>query len=190
MEFTHEVKELQRQSHECEAKIAAVKIAKHQILDDIVEVERQVLLWGNKIKLEKETQAALNSSDYANETKGMEKEIHRMKHRLDCIKREQERMIREMELSIHKREDIAVKYHNARHGQRMNSGSILMSTSELKKKKIYLRKELNETGVEVSKVRNYTTWDMYKCSILHLTKSLRGCIFCLWFHRSIIVRMK
>jgi len=39
----------------------------------------------------------------------MEKEIHRMKLRFSTLKREQERMIKEMELAIDKRETIAVR---------------------------------------------------------------------------------
>ena len=40
--------------------MTAVKEAKAGLLDDIMETERQLLLWEKKIQLEKETQAALD----------------------------------------------------------------------------------------------------------------------------------
>ena len=59
----------------------AVKSAKAGLLDDIMETERQLLLWEKKIQLEKETQAALDPEVGMQEIHAMEKEIHRMKLR-------------------------------------------------------------------------------------------------------------
>ncbi len=43
-----------------ETQVGALKEAKAQLLEDILEAERQVLMWEKKIALEKETQAALD----------------------------------------------------------------------------------------------------------------------------------
>ena len=102
------------------------------------------LLWGDKIKLEKETQAALNSTEYAHKSKGMEREIHRMKNRLESMKRE-------MELSIHNREHIAVKCHNTKRGQRTNGSATPISTAEVTKNKLYLKNQLKINNIEASK---------------------------------------
>jgi chromosome segregation ATPase len=80
---------------------------------DILEAERQVLLWERKIFLEKDMQAALDPNVGQSETSAMTKEIHRMELRLDQLKRRQEQMINEMERAIHKRDAIALKYEPA-----------------------------------------------------------------------------
>lgn len=56
------LQELERESAALEASIAASKEEKAKLLEDILEAERQVLLWEKKIQLEKETQAALDPS--------------------------------------------------------------------------------------------------------------------------------
>ena len=43
-----------------EGQIGTLKEEKAKLLEDIIEAERQVLLWEKKIQLEKETQAALD----------------------------------------------------------------------------------------------------------------------------------
>ncbi len=45
---------------------------------------------------------------------GVKKEIQRMKYRLESLVQMQEQLLRDMELAIHKREDIAVKHKNAK----------------------------------------------------------------------------
>merc|ERR1712070_692430 len=110
MEFKAELKELETESVTLETKIHEVKEAKSVLLEEIVETERQLLLWEKKIQLERETQAALDPEVGMAEIKAMEKEIHRMRLRLETLKREQERMIVEMERSIYKRESISVRF--------------------------------------------------------------------------------
>ena len=149
-EFSHELKELEKESVRMEAQIAEVKAAKRQMLDEIVEVERQVLLWEKKIQMEKETQAAFHDSSEANDIKGMEKEIHRMKHRLEGLKRDQEKMIREMEYAIHKREDISVK-HKAGTGRKNVMGSLTMA--DVKQKKASLKAALKQSSMGAVEVR-------------------------------------
>merc|ERR1740138_832215 len=58
MEFKAELKELETMV--AEGKIHEVKEAKQVLLEEIVETERQLLLWEKKIQLERETQAALD----------------------------------------------------------------------------------------------------------------------------------
>ena len=105
-DFVAELKELERQSVASEAAIEKTKLDKQQLLDEILESERQIKLWEKKIQLEKETQAALDPTVGQGEVKAMEKEIHRMRVRYDNLTREQERMIKDMETAILKRETI------------------------------------------------------------------------------------
>jgi len=105
-EFVNELKELEQQSVQFEGKIEKTKMEKKTLLDEIMEYERQIKLWEKKIQLEKETQAALDPTVGQSEVKAMEKEIHRMKIRFDNLTREQEKMIKEMEVAILKRETL------------------------------------------------------------------------------------
>merc|ERR1719454_2602166 len=108
-EFVAELRELETQSVQRDTQVRRLQTERAQILEDIVESERQLMLWEKKIQLERETQDALDPEVGMAEARSMEKEIHRMKLRFSTLKREQERMIKEMELAIDKRETIAVR---------------------------------------------------------------------------------
>jgi chromosome segregation ATPase len=116
-EISIKEKELMRASKDFElensnlmVKITETKASKNKILSELVEVEHKLLSWEKSIQLEKETQATLKSLNEESDIVGMEKEIHRMKHKLVQLNRKQEFMVRDMERAIARREDIAVKY--------------------------------------------------------------------------------
>merc|ERR1719498_1676126 len=109
-EFVAKLKEIEAQCLAMEAQVGQVKEEKEAMTQDILEAERQVLLWDRKIALEKEMQMALDPNVGQAESSAMTKEIHRMELRLDQLKRRQESMIMEMERAIHKRDAIALKY--------------------------------------------------------------------------------
>ena len=146
-EFAHELKDLETKSLEIDAKIRQVNEVKGRALNDIVEIQRDIFEWEKKIKLEKETRDALDSSEELNEIRGMEKEIHRMKHKLDQINREQEKLIREMEQAIHRKEDIAVKFSNKNKkkiGVGSDSGKTFLTKDGLKRKHVELKNHLKQ----------------------------------------------
>merc|ERR1719316_2430362 len=109
-EFVAKLKEIESQCLSMEASVGQVKEEKASMTNDIIEAERQVLLWERKISLEKEMQEALDPAVGQVESTAMKKEIHRMELRLDQLKRRQEQMIMEMERAIHKRDAISLKY--------------------------------------------------------------------------------
>merc|ERR1719271_827756 len=109
-EFVSKLKEIEGQCLSMEAQVGQVKEEKAAMTQDILEAERQVLLWERKISLEKDMQAALDPNVGQSESAAMQKEIHRMELRLEQLKRRQEQMINEMERAIHKRDAIALKY--------------------------------------------------------------------------------
>eukprot|EP00439_Symbiodinium_sp_Y106_P005339 s5846_g1.t1 len=92
-----------------ERDVEKLKLEKDQMNQDILESERQVLLWERKITLEREMQAALDPNVGQSDAAAMKKEIHRMELRLEQLKRRQEQTIVEMERAIHKRDAIALK---------------------------------------------------------------------------------
>ena len=77
MEFQSELRELEEASLKTEQKVHDAKAAKAGLLEEVIDTERQVLLWEKKIQLERETQAALDPEVGTSEIKAMEIEIHR-----------------------------------------------------------------------------------------------------------------
>ena len=109
-EFKQKLKELENQSIKLENQISQKKEQKAEILAEIVQAERQILLWERKIQLEKEMQDALDPEIGQTEIVAMRKEIHRMQLRYDQLRKKQEEMIKDMERAIFKRETIQLKY--------------------------------------------------------------------------------
>lgn len=109
LEFKQELRSLESDSIFLESQATQLKMEKQALLDRIVEIERQLLLWEKKLQLEKETQAALDPEVGQAEAKSMEKEIHRMRIRFEALQRSQEQMLQDMEQAIHKRDIIAMR---------------------------------------------------------------------------------
>jgi chromosome segregation ATPase len=110
MDCVEELKDTERECVTLQASIAETKTAKSTLMDEIMEMERQGLLWEKKIQLDKETRMALDPTVGQKETENMEKEIHRMSLRFEALKREQERLSSEMERAIEKRTTISTRY--------------------------------------------------------------------------------
>merc|ERR1719183_3040064 len=94
-EFVQKLKEIERASLEMEDGVKRVRSEKEEMSAEIVEAERQVMLWERKIHLEREMQEALDPSVGQAETTTMKKEIHRMELRYEQLKRRQDQMIQE-----------------------------------------------------------------------------------------------
>lgn len=109
LEFVQKLKEIESRCLDMERDVEKLRMEKDQMNQDILESERQVLLWERKITLEREMQAALDPNVGQADAAAMKKEIHRMELRLEQLKRRQEQMIVEMERAIHKRDTIALK---------------------------------------------------------------------------------
>lgn len=86
-EFKQKLKELENESIKLENQIATLKEEKADILAEIVEAERQILLWERKIQLEKEMQDALDPNIGQSEIVAMKKEIHRMELRYEQLRK-------------------------------------------------------------------------------------------------------
>ena len=81
----------------------------------------------------------------------MEAEIIRMKHKLELLSREQEKLVRDMEQAIYKREDIAVKYHNTKERYNDKNKSRLTS-SQLKRIIVETKDQLKKIQSETAEV--------------------------------------
>lgn len=158
LDCLEELKESEKECVGLQALINDVKTAKATLLDEIVEQERQAMLWEKKIQLEKETRQALDPTVGKAENENMEKEIHRMELRLDALKREQERLSQEMVRAIEKRATIATRYSTGKNPSKTMPASALSSgkankemTQAAAKKRIgQLKRESRVLAEEIS----------------------------------------
>lgn len=145
-DFASELKQLEKDSNERVTRQEALVVEKENLIQNVVETERQIMLLEKKIQLERETHAALDPEFGQPEIKGMKKEIHRMELRLIQLKKQQEKMIQAMERTIMKREMIQ-KGHEA-------SKSKGDSRISLRKKISGLKSALRENIREFKKIEN------------------------------------
>jgi chromosome segregation ATPase len=105
-EFIEKLKELEKEAVRLEVDIDRLKEEKAELLSEIVEAERQILLWERKIQLEKEMQEQLDPNVGQHDIKNLRKQIHIMELQLDDIRKKQDQLIIEIERSVYKRESI------------------------------------------------------------------------------------
>ena len=110
MEFKQKLKEMENESIKLENQITQLKEQKSDILIEVIEAEKQILLWERKYQLEKEMQDALDPTIGQTEIVAMKKEIHRMQLQYELFRKEQEKLIKDMERCVFKRETIQHKY--------------------------------------------------------------------------------
>jgi len=157
MECVEELKDTEKASVNLTAAIRSFKTGKQNLLDEIVETERQMLLWEKKIQLDKETRDALDPTVGQQESKSMEKEVHRMAIRLDGLKREQERLAEEMERAVLKRTVIAKRYSNGANAKgdgakkAGKAATAEMTQAGLKKRIGILKKDARELAEETTR---------------------------------------
>lgn len=144
-DFKEKLKELEERSISMDTQVVELKAEKERIFTEIIEYERQILLWEKKIQLEKETQAALDPTHGQAELKGMKKEIHRMELRLNQLRRHQEAMISEMERTISKQESIKLSHTSSKTREHLTQAT-------LKKKVMTLKQTLKQNIGEVKRV--------------------------------------
>ncbi|DAZ93030.1 TPA: hypothetical protein N0F65_007864 [Lagenidium giganteum] len=155
IEFKAELKELESESLQMEQMASNLKAEKQDILDRIVEVERQIMLWEKKIQLEKETQAALDPEVGQAEARSMEKEIHRMRLRLEALQRSQEQMLQDMEQAIHKRDLIAMRGRSKKDAE--------LTYASLTTKVSTLQNNLRKTEKSIAKMEKQVKLKMVGC---------------------------
>lgn len=100
---------MEDESIDLEKRVDEHKIKKQELIDKIVEAEKQICLWERKIQLEKEMQETVDPSIGQAEVEQMKKEIHRMELIFTSLKKQQEVLIQEMERAVTKRESIKLK---------------------------------------------------------------------------------
>ncbi|XP_074870242.1 coiled-coil domain-containing protein 40 [Carettochelys insculpta] len=107
-EFVRSLKSAERESIEMQEKLDRLHEEKERLLNSLVEAEHQIMLWEKKIQLAKEMRAAVDSDTGQGEIRAMKTEIHRMQVRYGQLTKQQEKMIRDMEAAVSRRETITI----------------------------------------------------------------------------------
>jgi len=104
---------------------------KADILTQILETERQIHLWDRKIKLEEEMQKIIKPDKGVSDLNEMKVDIHSQELEYNKLKKEQDDVIKEMEMTISRREYVKLKYTSTnKHSQapKKNSGAAFFSS--------------------------------------------------------------
>ncbi|NWX91088.1 CCD40 protein, partial [Nothoprocta ornata] len=139
-EFVRSLKVAEKESIEMQEKHSQLAEEKERLLNSLVEAEHQIMLWEKKIQLAKEMRSAVDSETGQGEIRAMKMEIHRMQVRYGQLMKQQEKMIRDMEASVSRRETIAIRGEGQ---NKMDKKHI--TRSDFQRKKQELRKKISET---------------------------------------------
>ncbi|XP_054702598.1 coiled-coil domain-containing protein 40 [Grus americana] len=139
-EFVRALKAAEKESVEMQEKHSQLTEEKERLLSSLVEAEHQIMLWEKKIQLTREVRAAVDSETGQGEIQAMKTEIHRMEVRYGQLMKQQEKMIRDMEASVSRREAILIR------GEGQNkTDNKRITKSDFHRKKQELRKKISET---------------------------------------------
>uniref|UniRef100_A0A7S0QXY1 Coiled-coil domain-containing protein 40 n=1 Tax=Pyramimonas obovata TaxID=1411642 RepID=A0A7S0QXY1_9CHLO len=135
MDIVTRLKELEGEAAKVEQKIDLCADEKKQVLAELIEAERQIMLWERKIQLEKEMQDALDPTIGGDIVEAMKKEIHRMELRQSELQRQQEKLIQEMEKAILRRDMISMKgrVSKAKKAPDLTEAGLKKAVAELKR---------------------------------------------------------
>lgn len=97
----------EEEAAQTEMQIESIANKREELAEELMETEKQIMLWEKKLQLAREMKDALDPNYGASELKTMKKEVTRMELRLKQIKKQQQVIIQEMEFALKRRETIA-----------------------------------------------------------------------------------
>ncbi|XP_008576800.1 PREDICTED: coiled-coil domain-containing protein 40 [Galeopterus variegatus] len=139
-EFVRSLKASERETMEMQERLDQLTEDKAAILSNLVEAEHQIMLWEKKIQLAKEMRYSVDSETGQTEIRAMKAEIHRMKIKHGQLLKQQEKMIRDMELAVSRRETIVAQAE----GQGKTNKKVLTRTG-FHQKQTELRRKIRDT---------------------------------------------
>jgi len=137
IEFKEKLKQMENESVKLEIEIEVLREEKADTLTQIMEVERQIHLWERKIHLEEKMQDIIKPDKGLKEIDEMKSEIHRQEIYFNNLKKEQERVIKDMEMTIQRRDYIKLRYP-------LDDKNFVSSSNTYNKKDVY--DSLNSRG--------------------------------------------
>lgn len=120
-EFLEKLKLMENETTRMELEIEALRQEKAETLTAILEIERQIQLWERKITLEENMQEIIKPNKGMKEIDEMKKEIHVQELTYKKLRNEQEKVMKNMQMAIQRRDIIKLRYPS----DRPNKGSNL-----------------------------------------------------------------
>ncbi|KAI7808016.1 coiled-coil domain-containing protein 40 [Triplophysa rosa] len=107
-EFRQRLKEVKSKSVETQLKLEMLNKEKERLVNSLVEAERLIMLWEKRTQLMRETWSAINSDIGQGDMRTMAREVHRMEVRYAQLMKQQERLLRDMESVVSRRQTIMI----------------------------------------------------------------------------------
>ncbi len=98
------------------------------------------MAWEKRIQIAKEMKAAVDSETGQGEIREMKFEIHRMKVRYSDLMKQQEKLIREMEATVMRRDSIVTR------GDFTQKNPTIVTQGKLQREIVEIQKKIKETG--------------------------------------------
>ncbi|XP_055448522.1 coiled-coil domain-containing protein 40 isoform X2 [Psammomys obesus] len=151
-DFVHILKKAERESIQMQEKLTQLQEEKATLLNSLVEAEHQIMLWEKKIQLAKEMRASVDSETGQTEIRAMKAEIHRMKVKHGQLLKQQEKMIREMEMTVAHRENVVIQAESSRKADKkmITRNDFHFQQNELRRKIRDIRKATDECVKHIS----------------------------------------
>ncbi|RNF16326.1 hypothetical protein TcG_06469 [Trypanosoma cruzi] len=140
------LQEKKREAIELEIKVEETRQTKTDLLEQIMNCERDILFWERKMQIAKETEMALDPTVGRAEVEKMRKEIGIMEKRMNDLQREQRFLVEEMQRSIDHREIIRTKGQAIQNATKKNGRGA--TRLDVDKESARMFKELNEKREE------------------------------------------
>ncbi|KAF8291126.1 Coiled-coil domain-containing protein 40-like [Trypanosoma cruzi] len=140
------LQEKKREAIELELKVEETRQTKTDLLEQIMNCERDILFWERKMQIAKETEMALDPTVGRAEVEKMRKEIGIMEKRMNDLQREQRFLVEEMQRSIDHREIIRTKGQAIQNSTKKNGRGA--TRLDVDKESARMFKELNEKREE------------------------------------------
>ncbi|RMZ94367.1 Coiled-coil domain-containing 40, partial [Brachionus plicatilis] len=147
-DFIECLKEAERSTIQLQDKIELVKKEKEQLLKDLIDVDEQIMAWERKIELAKEMKQAVDSDAGQGEIKEMKFEIHRMTVRYDDLRNQQEKLIRQMEAAVLRRDTIMTR------GELTQKNPQIVTQGKLQREIAEIAKKIKSTGQDTSRIES------------------------------------
>ncbi|XP_057700707.1 coiled-coil domain-containing protein 40 [Corythoichthys intestinalis] len=153
-EFLHKLKEAERGSLEMEAKLERIQEEKESILSNLVEAERQIMLWEKKTHVMKETRLVVQEGQQ--EIKSMRDDVHRMERWLNQLIKERERLMEDSVAVVERRGYIIERNEVMSRGTQKatNKGELNLINDGLRRKLKEINKIVKEYDQEIKELQD------------------------------------
>ena len=139
-EYVENLKASEKETISLQNKLESVKTEKERLLADLIETDEQIMMWEKRVQLAKEMKAAVDSEAGQGELKEMKFEIHRMHVRYSELMKQQEKLVREMESSVLRRDTIMTR------GEALQKNPHVVTQGKVQREVAELIKKIKETN--------------------------------------------